>query len=64
MIYRKEILENCPEEFEEELFDYLDRLEGAVNLARGKLVSIKSVADLHRVEDCLQQLTRISNALY
>lgn len=64
MIKRKEILQNCPEEFEEELYDYLDRLEGAVNIARAKLVSIKSVADLHRVEDCLTELEKISKALY
>ena len=60
---RSEIMDNCPEEFEEELKDFIDKLEGLV----GEIVSeldISSVGDLDKIESAYNLADDLSDALY
>lgn len=64
MTQRKQIMRNCPEEFEEELKGFLDEIEFEVNNARSCLDDIKSVNDLERVSECRRALHELGLALY
>lgn len=61
---RDEILNGCPEEFEERLVDFLDATEISVNSAQKYLEDIESVGDLELVSDCLEELKELSKKLY
>lgn len=57
-------MKNCPEEFEDELKNFIDDVETQVNSAQSALENIKSVSDLGNVNECLGTLREISEALY
>ena len=60
---RTEMLRDCPEEFEDELSRILDNIESRVNDALN-LLDIKSLSDLHQIEDAQDKLTSLSEDLY
>lgn len=47
---RKDIMEDCPEEFEETLKDFIDEVESRFNEIRD-LLNIKDVTELDQVSD-------------
>ena len=57
-------MDQCPEQFEGVLIDFIDRIEWEVNEAKKPLDDIRSVEDLHRVKDCWDLLDKIAKALY
>ena len=61
---RDDIMENCPEGFEDELKEIVDEVENDVNDARKLLEDISGVSTLGNVGDCLTELERLSRELY
>lgn len=61
---RDEILNECPEGFEERLGEFLDATEVAVNNAKKYLEDIESINDLDLIADCLDELNELSKKLY
>jgi molybdopterin-guanine dinucleotide biosynthesis protein A len=60
---RKEIMEKCPEEFEEQLLDFIDMIE--VNISDIlNFFEIDSIDDLHQLRDAYNQLNDLKNELY
>lgn len=60
---RKEIMENCPEEFEDELKGFIDNIESRVNEIESKL-EIKGICDLSNIEDAFDLVQSLSVDLY
>jgi hypothetical protein len=61
---REQILTECPEEFHERLFDWIEEVEQLVNLAMNQLGGIKSIGDLGQVEEVHKDLIELSRTLY
>ena len=64
MINRKKIMQDCPEDFEDNLTEIIDEIERMVNDALQKLDEIKDISDLCNIEECQDILKEISQALY
>ncbi len=60
---RNEIMEDCPEEFKEELKDWIDDLEAKLNSVLSEL-DIDSLSDLRNIEDAKEELEQIADGLY
>lgn len=60
---RKQIFDDCPEEFEDELKNWIDELESKLNDILG-LLEIKELSDLDKIEDAKNSLEDICDGLY
>ena len=60
---RTEMLNNCPEEFEDELSSILDNIESRVNEALS-LLEIKSLSEVFNLVEAQDKLTSLSEDLY
>ena len=61
---REQILNDCPEGYEDWIKTVLDHIEGRVNDAKRLLAEIKSISDLEKVEECRAELAELSRDLY
>jgi len=55
---RKEMLEDCPEEFEEKLIEIIDHIEGKINdvLETFKITSLDDLGEIVKAHDELSEL--------
>ncbi len=60
---RKNLMNEVPEEYEEQLKDFIDEVESRVNDII-YLLEIKSVSDLAQIEDALTVAKELSSDLY
>lgn len=60
---RQKIMDECPDEFSEELGCWIDDLENLLHSALDNF-DVKSVQDLHRIEDAQQAIEDIRVGLY
>jgi len=60
---RKDIMDKCPEEFEEDLKDFIDSIEHRVNEVEGKM-DIKDIGDIADLNDAYTLLKDIAEDLY
>lgn len=60
---RSEIMDACPEGFEDELKDFIDRVEGLVGDIVSEL-SIKDISDIGNVEDAHRLADDLADSLY
>lgn len=60
---REEIMRQCPEEFEDTLKRWIDRVESQVNDIAGLLI-IDSTADLYKIEEAGITARRLGEELY
>lgn len=60
---RKDIMSDCPEEYEDQLKDVLDYFESKFDDIKDRL-KISSVADLCGIEDALEIATEACEELY
>lgn len=60
---RKQIMENCPEDFEDELKAFIDELESAVGDIVSEL-SIKEITDIERIADGFNLADKLADSLY
>lgn len=60
---REEIMRQCPEEFEDTLKDWIDKVENRVNDIAGLLI-IDSTADLYKIEEAEITACRLGEELY
>jgi hypothetical protein len=61
--YREDIMEQCPEGFEDELKGFIDLVEGEVNTAKDHM-EINSITDLARLDEAHDMLCALSESLY
>lgn len=57
-------MDQCPEQFEGVLIDFIDGIEWEVNEAKKTLDDIRSVEDLHMILECRDRLAEIGKVLY
>lgn len=60
---RKEIMDGCPEEFENSLKNSVDKLEGLLNAILNKF-EINSITDISNVEDACNLVDDLCDSLY
>jgi hypothetical protein len=60
---RNEILENCPEEFHDELKEYIDKLESLVDEIVCEL-NIDSISDIGNIETAYNLADDLADGLY
>ena len=60
---RSEIMDNCPEEFEDELKDFIDKLEGLVGEIMGEL-DITNISDIGRIAEAYDLADNLADGLY
>lgn len=60
---RKEIMNECPEEFEDSLKDYIDEIEGAMADIL-KLLEIECVSDIGNIELAVDKCRDMASDLY
>ena len=64
MTNRQSIMSDCPEEFQDQLKDYIDEVEGKVNTAKDLLENIKGASKICNVEESFLELERLATDLY
>jgi hypothetical protein len=62
MTTRKNIMENCPEEFADELGDFIDYIESAIYDVM-QYMEISDLSDLHRISNAYDDLKNLYNDL-
>ena len=62
-VKRKEIMDNCPDDFEDEMKDILDYFEGKFGDIRDQL-DISDISQLDRVEDAYSLAKDVAEDLY
>ena len=60
---RKEILENCPDEFDEELNVFISKVEGLVDDILSSLV-INDISELYKIEEAYELADNLHDGLY
>ena len=60
---RSSVMDNCPEDFEQELKNFIDNIEGLVNDVLS-LMEIDHIDDIGRLEDAHDELKDLSKGLY
>ena len=62
-ILRTKIMDNCPEEFEDELKDFIDDIEYKINKIKG-MMDITSIKRLSEIEAAFDKLEELADSLY
>ena len=62
-ILRTQIMDNCPEEFSEDLKAFIDDIEGKVNKIKD-LMDITSIKRLSEIEAAYDKLEELADDLY
>ena len=60
---RKEIMDECPEEFEETLKDFIDKIEGLSSDILSNL-NINSINELDKIEDAYRLTDELCDGLW
>ena len=60
---RIKIMRDCPEDFEDELKEFIDNIEALVGDIRGEL-DIERISDIGRIEEAYRLADELSDALY
>jgi hypothetical protein len=60
---RKEIMQNCPEEFEDDLKEFIDEIEGELNSIKDHM-DIRSLTDLERIDEAHDMIIKLAEDLY
>lgn len=60
---RDEIMEKCPEDFEDDLKDFIDTVEGIVNSAKNEM-DIKSISDVGGIDTGFDIISELAEDLY
>ena len=63
MKQRKEIMSECPEEFQDTLKEYIDEIEHEVNSVLENL-EVKDLDDLHKISDARSIAVSLSEDIY
>lgn len=61
---RSEIMDECPDEFREELSLWIDSVEQEFKSILNHLESVKGLDDLHKIEDVRRDLDEMCDGLY
>ena len=61
---RKQMMQECPEDFEDKLKEILDHIEDRVNEAKLYLDNVDGIYNLKFIEDSQTKLEQLSNDLY
>lgn len=57
------IMEKCPEEFEDDLKDFIDKIENTVNSIKDQM-DIKCISDIRRIDDAHDIIVELAEDLY
>ena len=60
---RQDIMDTCPEGFEEDLKDFIDEIEGEINTAKDHM-EVSSLSDLDRIDEARDMLVDLADSLY
>jgi len=60
---RKKIMDECPEEFEDELKSFIDEVESEVG-SIVDLLDISSIDELHQIEEAQKIATNLADDIY
>jgi hypothetical protein len=61
---RDQMIKDCPDGCEKWAKEIIDYIETRVNSAKDQLLGIKSINDLERVQECLDELQSLARDLY
>lgn len=61
---RSDIMDDCPEEFEDKLKDIVDYMEGKFGEIKDLLESIQNIDDLDKIRDACAIADQINTDLY
>ena len=62
-ILRKQIIDNCPESFEEELNTFINKVEDRINRIKD-IMNITHIGQLSDIEEAYDKLSELANDLY
>lgn len=60
---RAEIMSKCPDDFEDDLKEFIDSIEGEVNTA-AEHMKISSLDELNRIDEAHDMLVNLAEDLY